>query len=51
MLDAACLEPVNLARMSSTFYLEEPLRTQTKNILQEENHVFVYPSTIRKYGK
>jgi hypothetical protein len=35
MLNAACLEPVNVARISSTFDLEECLRTQTANILQE----------------
>jgi len=51
MLDAACLEPVNVARMASTFDLEERLRTQTTNILQEEIHTFVYSSTVHKFDK
>jgi hypothetical protein len=38
MLDAAYIEPVNVARMSGTFDLEERLRAQTTNILQEEIH-------------
>jgi len=51
MLDATYLEPVNVARMSSKFDLEERMWKQTTNILQEEIHTFLYSSTIRKFDK
>jgi hypothetical protein len=51
MLDAAYLEPVNVARISGTFDLEERLQTQTANILQEEIQSFLYSSSLCKFDK